>query len=170
MCYSNPTIVNMYWYYRKLVYKIIVNGGGYRITYFVADYWIYSPSLSLYIYYPVASYKISIECVIVFIHPVGNLWVLLWIWLLLLFLGDFGNLSSITIWTYSIWTKQALGSPFVLSTTPQDHLIIWYETIPSIDCACHPNLLFYNSIIFLDIPSIIETCLHYKIFIQIIWR
>jgi hypothetical protein len=38
---------------------------------------------------------------------------------------------------------------------PQDHLIIWYETIPSIDCvchlrACHPNLHFYISIIFLD--------------------
>ena len=45
MCYSNPTIVNMYRHYRKLVYKIIVNGGGYRITYFVAGYLIY-----LYIY------------------------------------------------------------------------------------------------------------------------
>jgi len=33
MCYSNPTIVNMYWHYRKLVYKITVNRGGYRITY-----------------------------------------------------------------------------------------------------------------------------------------
>jgi hypothetical protein len=52
----------------------------------------------------------------------------------------------------------------VLSTTPQDHLIIWYETIPSIDCACHPNLLFYNSIVFLDIPSIIETCLHFFLY------
>jgi len=31
MCYNNPTILNMYWYYRKLVYKFIVNGGGYRI-------------------------------------------------------------------------------------------------------------------------------------------
>ena len=51
MCYSNP-IVNMYWYYRKLVYKIIVNGGGYIITYFIAGYWIYSH------YYPVAGYKI----------------------------------------------------------------------------------------------------------------
>jgi len=38
MCYSNLTIVNMYTYYRKLVYKIIVNGSGYRITYFVASY------------------------------------------------------------------------------------------------------------------------------------
>ena len=35
MCYSNPTIVNMYIYYCKFVYKIIVNGGGYRITYFI---------------------------------------------------------------------------------------------------------------------------------------
>ena len=35
MCYSNQTIVNMYTYYRKLVYKIIVNRGGQRITYFV---------------------------------------------------------------------------------------------------------------------------------------
>ena len=43
MCYGNPTIVNMYWYYRKLVYKIIVNRGGYRITYFVVGYWIASP-------------------------------------------------------------------------------------------------------------------------------
>jgi hypothetical protein len=41
MCYSNPTIVNMYWYYRKLIYKIIVNGCGYIITYFVSGYWIY---------------------------------------------------------------------------------------------------------------------------------
>ena len=40
MCYNNPTIVNTYWHYRKLVYKIIVNGGGYRITYFIAGYWI----------------------------------------------------------------------------------------------------------------------------------
>ena len=38
MCYSNTTIVNIYSLYRKLVYKIIVNGGGYRITYYVADY------------------------------------------------------------------------------------------------------------------------------------
>ena len=50
MCYSNQTIINMYWHYRKLVYKIIVNGGGYRITYFVAGYWNN---------YPVASYKIT---------------------------------------------------------------------------------------------------------------
>ena len=54
MCYSNPTIVNMYWYYRKLVYKIIVNGGGYRITYFIAGYLIYIGRV-----YSVASYKIN---------------------------------------------------------------------------------------------------------------
>ena len=75
MCYSNSTIVNMYWHYSKLVYKIIVNGSGYRITYFVAGYWIASLSLSLYIYiyiyiyihiyiyigrgYSAAGYKIS---------------------------------------------------------------------------------------------------------------
>ena len=53
MCYSNPTIVNMYWHYHKLVYKIIVNEGGYGITYFVVGYWIYSP----YIY--IAAYKIT---------------------------------------------------------------------------------------------------------------
>ena len=47
MSYSNPTMVNMYWHYRKLVYKIIVNGGDYRITYFAVDYGIYS----LYIYF-----------------------------------------------------------------------------------------------------------------------
>ena len=47
MCYSNPTIVNMYWHYRKLVYKIIVNGGGYGITYFVADITEY---IYIYIY------------------------------------------------------------------------------------------------------------------------
>ena len=35
MCYSKPN-------YRKLVYKIIVKRGGYRITYFVAGYWIYT--------------------------------------------------------------------------------------------------------------------------------
>ena len=46
VCYSNPTIVNIYWHYRKLVYKIIVNGGGYRITYFVAGYWIASPYIT----------------------------------------------------------------------------------------------------------------------------
>ena len=39
MCYSNTTIVNMYSLYGKLVYKIIVNGGGYRITYFVLNIW-----------------------------------------------------------------------------------------------------------------------------------
>ena len=39
----------MYWHYRKLVYKIIVNEGGYRITYFIAGYWIYSRPLSAYI-------------------------------------------------------------------------------------------------------------------------
>jgi hypothetical protein len=44
MCYSNPIIVNMYWHYRKLVYKIIINGGGYKITYFVTGYWIYFSS------------------------------------------------------------------------------------------------------------------------------
>jgi hypothetical protein len=38
MCYSNSTIVNIYWHCRKLVYKIIVNRGGYKITYFVASY------------------------------------------------------------------------------------------------------------------------------------
>ena len=64
MCYSNPTIVNMYWHYRKFVYKIIINGGGYRITYFVAGYTHERDSLyifvAIYIYiYSVASYKIS---------------------------------------------------------------------------------------------------------------
>ena len=49
MCYSNPTIINMYWHYRKLVYKIIVNERDYRITYFIAGYWIYSRPLSAYI-------------------------------------------------------------------------------------------------------------------------
>jgi hypothetical protein len=43
MCYSNSTIVNIYWHCRKLVYKIIVNRGGYKITYFVASYRVYSP-------------------------------------------------------------------------------------------------------------------------------
>ena len=60
MCYSNPTIVNMYWHYRKLVYKIIVNGGGYRITYFVAGYWIYSPYIYIlhtHLYREVISYS-----------------------------------------------------------------------------------------------------------------
>jgi hypothetical protein len=41
MCYSNSTIVNIYWYCCKLVYKIIVNRGGYKITYFVASYRVY---------------------------------------------------------------------------------------------------------------------------------
>jgi hypothetical protein len=41
MCYSNLTIVNIY--YRKLVYKIIINRGGYKITYFVASYRVYYP-------------------------------------------------------------------------------------------------------------------------------
>jgi hypothetical protein len=50
MCYSNTTIVNMYSLYRKLVYKIIVNRGGYRITYSVAGYRIYSLSVCVYIY------------------------------------------------------------------------------------------------------------------------
>ena len=53
MCYNNLAVVNMYWHYRKLVYKIIVNGGGYRITYFVAGYWIYS----LYIYIDIYIYR-----------------------------------------------------------------------------------------------------------------
>ena len=57
MCYINPTIINMYWHYRKLVYKIIVNEGDDRITYFVAGYWIYSPYI--YNYYFVAGYKIT---------------------------------------------------------------------------------------------------------------
>jgi hypothetical protein len=64
MCYSNSTIVNIYWHCRKLVYKIIVNRGGYKITYFVASYRVYSPplSLSIYIYsnyYPIVGYKIT---------------------------------------------------------------------------------------------------------------
>jgi hypothetical protein len=51
ICYSNTTTVNMYSIYRKLVYKIIVKGGGYRITYFAAGYWIYSPYIySSYLY------------------------------------------------------------------------------------------------------------------------
>jgi len=58
MCYSNSTIVNMYTYYRKLIYKIIVNGGGYRITYFVASYRVYSPYIYIYIY--------------IYIYGVGN--------------------------------------------------------------------------------------------------
>ena len=49
VCYSNPTIVNIYWHYRKLVYKIMVNGGGYKITYSVAGYWIASPYIYIYI-------------------------------------------------------------------------------------------------------------------------
>jgi hypothetical protein len=43
MCYSNSTIVNIYWHCRKLVYKIIVNRGGYKINYFIASYRVYSP-------------------------------------------------------------------------------------------------------------------------------
>jgi hypothetical protein len=50
MCYSNSTIVNIYWHCHKLVYKIIVNGGGYRITYSVASYRVYSPYIYIYIY------------------------------------------------------------------------------------------------------------------------
>jgi hypothetical protein len=50
MCYSNSTIVNMYWYCRKLVYEIIVNRGGYKITYFVGRYRVYSPYIYIYIY------------------------------------------------------------------------------------------------------------------------
>jgi hypothetical protein len=42
MCYSNSTIVNIYWHCRKLVYKIVVNRGGYKITYFVYIYNFYS--------------------------------------------------------------------------------------------------------------------------------
>jgi hypothetical protein len=38
MYYSNSIIVNIYWHCRKLVYKIIVNRGGYKITYFVTSY------------------------------------------------------------------------------------------------------------------------------------
>jgi hypothetical protein len=49
ICYSNSTIVNVYWHYRKLVYKIIVNRGGYKITYFVASYRVYS-LIYIYIY------------------------------------------------------------------------------------------------------------------------
>jgi hypothetical protein len=41
MCYSNSTIINIYWHCRKLVYKIIVNRGGYKISYFVASYRVY---------------------------------------------------------------------------------------------------------------------------------
>jgi hypothetical protein len=52
MCYSNSTIVNIYWHCRKLVYKIIVNRGGYKINYLVAGYRVYSP----YIY---TGYKIN---------------------------------------------------------------------------------------------------------------
>jgi hypothetical protein len=43
ICYSNSTIVNIYWHCRKWVYKIIVNRGCYKITYFVASYRVYSP-------------------------------------------------------------------------------------------------------------------------------
>jgi hypothetical protein len=38
MCYSNPN------YRRKLIYKIIVNRDGYKITYFVASYRVYKRS------------------------------------------------------------------------------------------------------------------------------
>jgi hypothetical protein len=55
MCYSNSTIVNIYWHCRKLIYKIIVNRGGYKITYFIASYRVYSP----YIYYSTVRYKIT---------------------------------------------------------------------------------------------------------------
>jgi hypothetical protein len=37
-CYNNTTIVNMYSHYHKLSIKIIVNEGGYRITYSIASY------------------------------------------------------------------------------------------------------------------------------------
>ena len=56
MCYSNPTIINIYTYYRKLVYKIIVNGGDYRITYFVASYRVYSPYPYIYREIPFYTY------------------------------------------------------------------------------------------------------------------
>jgi len=59
MCYNNPTIVNMYTYYRKLVYKIIVNGGGYRIPYFIASYRVYIGRV-----YSVGSYKISYKIIV----------------------------------------------------------------------------------------------------------
>jgi hypothetical protein len=49
MCYSNSTIVNIYWHCRKLVYKIIVNGGSYRITYSVASIlYIYIDRIYIY--------------------------------------------------------------------------------------------------------------------------
>jgi hypothetical protein len=48
-CYSNSTIVNIYWHCRKLVYKIIINRGGYKISYFVASYRVYSPYIYIYI-------------------------------------------------------------------------------------------------------------------------
>jgi hypothetical protein len=47
MGYSNSTIVNIYWHCGKLVYKIIVNRGGNKITYFVASY-----RVCIYIYIP----------------------------------------------------------------------------------------------------------------------
>jgi hypothetical protein len=61
MCYSNPTIVNIYWYYRKLVYKIIVNRGGYRITYFVASYWT-----TEYIYIYIQKNHIVYGCILIY--------------------------------------------------------------------------------------------------------
>jgi hypothetical protein len=53
MCYINLTIVNIYWYYRKLVYKIIVNRGAYKITYFVASYRVYSPYIYIERVFPI---------------------------------------------------------------------------------------------------------------------
>ena len=50
MRYSNSTIVNMYWHYRKLVYKIIVNGGGYKISYFVTSYRVRVTIITMLIY------------------------------------------------------------------------------------------------------------------------
>jgi len=61
VCYSNPTIVNVYWHYRKLVYKIMVNRGGYRITYSVAGYWIASPYIYIYIYIYIMLFCILIK-------------------------------------------------------------------------------------------------------------
>jgi hypothetical protein len=58
MCYSNSTIVNIYWYCRKLVYKIIVNRGGYKIAYFVAIYIYIIAQYGKYLYYFVESCQI----------------------------------------------------------------------------------------------------------------
>jgi hypothetical protein len=68
MCYSNSTIVNIYWHCRKLVYKIIVNKGGYKITYFVASYRVYSPYIYIYIYI-IFSYIFHLHCAWIAKHP-----------------------------------------------------------------------------------------------------